>query len=88
MKEWKSAIVNDIVERNRNDRFVQLRDVASDHGLNHISVGDCRDILNAVLKAAPHLKAVQLLTPEQMQRPATAGLFSTLVFTDHDTELD
>ena len=86
MKTSKLDIINDITARADSDRIISLREVAADHGLNHIAAQDCRDIMAAVIKARPDYRAVKMCTDAQLRNPSTAGLFSTLCSVDRTTE--
>ena len=86
MKEFKSAIVDAVVEETAGCRIVSLYKVATRLGVDHIKTQDCRDIMNAVLKRVPDYRAVKMLEPGQSE--ATASLWTTLTFIDKELEFD
>ncbi len=86
MKEFKKEIVDEIVRQAAGSRIVSLHDVGVEKGLNHISVQDCHDIINAVLKALPDYKVVKMVAAGQSD--ATASLWTTATFVDKELEFD
>lgn len=88
MKEFKQDLVNAVVTKAESERIINFYETAKEMGHKHISAQDCRDIMNAVLKALPEYRAVQMCTEEQLKNPATAGLFSTLTFVEKNIEFD
>lgn len=86
MKEFKKEIIDEIVHQAEGSRIISLHDVGVEKGFNHISAADCRDIINAVLKALPGYKVVKMVAPGQSD--ATASLWITAAFVDKELEFD
>lgn len=86
MKEFKKAIVDQIVLETGGSRIVSLHDVGLACGYKHISAQDCRDIINATLKELPDYKVVKMVAPGQSE--AQASLWTTATFVDRTLEFD
>lgn len=86
MKEFKAAIINDIVSRAESDRIISLYEIGTALGHKHISTQDCRDIMNAVLKQLPGYRPVKMLNHGQAD--ATASLWTTLHFVDNELKFE
>ena len=86
MKEFKKAIVDQIVLEAEGSRIVRLHDVGIACGYKHISAQDCRDIISAALKELPGYKVVKMVAPGQSE--AAASLWTTATFIDRTLEFD
>ena len=82
MKTWKADIVSAIVKEAEGCKIVSLREIATRAGINHVSSGDCRDIIAAVGKKLDGYHPVRMMdTPND-------SLFVSVCFIDNTLEFD
>ena len=82
MKAWKEDIVDRLAQEAAGCRIVSLRETANAMGINHISAGDCRDILAAAEKRLVGYRPVRMMnTPHD-------SLFCSLTFIEDDVTFD
>ena len=86
MKEFKKAIVDQIVLEAGGSRIVRLHDVGIAYGYKHISAQDCRDIISAALKRMPGYRAVKMVAPRTPD--CCASLWETATFVDSSLEFE
>lgn len=85
MKAWKENLIADILNEMEVSRIVSLREIANRSGINHISAGDVRDIMNAVEKKMPDdYRAVQIVASAKSKE----SLFCSLSWIDNTVEFD
>nr|DAG80609.1 MAG TPA: hypothetical protein [Caudoviricetes sp.] len=84
MKEFKQAIIDEIIHQAESCRIVSLHDVGTALGHKHISAQDCRDIIGAVSKALPDYRAVKMVAPGTPD--SCASLWCTATFVHNDVE--
>lgn len=80
MKEWKEKIVQAVIDKTREQKVVELRDVARANGIKHISAQDTRDILGSIERRIKDYRPVRLMhTPND-------SLFQSLAFAENGTD--
>ena len=60
MKEYKTAVLNELEKLTTDFHSVQLRRAALNVGVNHLKTQECHEVLNAFTKTHPEFKVYQL----------------------------
>lgn len=88
MKEFKEQIVSKIIDASADCKIIQLKDIAEEMGINHITHHDVYDIQNAVAKRLDGYRATRIMnTPNDSLFQSLAWLEDGFEFEDEDTLL-
>ena len=88
MKEYKSKLINALINEAQGSRIVELKKTARSVGVERLSSFEAREVLFAAAKLLPDYKIVQIVTEKQKKYPATASLWETGALVEKTVEFD